>query len=135
LPAKSSLRLNDLVTFARLQRLASNLQPDALLWLAGKGAAEHSAPVGAPAESINFVALDRQQQTLGAGSPTPGPAQQQGPPNSRFQRVFAVFGGESTRRGQGSGAKVKGYLLLPASAVPVSCMATQKHYKWLANPW
>ena len=110
--------------FAPSQRLARILQRDALLWLAGEGAAEHSAPVGAPTESINFVALDRQQQTLGAGAHTPGPAQQQ------VQRVFAVFGGESTCRGQGSGARVKRCLLLPASAIPIPCMAAQEYYKW-----
>lgn len=95
------LRLNEPVMFATSHRLASILRGDGLLWLAGIGAAEHSAPVGAPTESINFVALDRQQQTLGAGAPAPGLAQQQ------VQRVFAVFGGKSYR-GQGSGFRVEG---------------------------
>lgn len=92
--------------FAISQRLASILQRDGLLWLAGTGAAEHSAPVSAPTESTKFVAPNLQQQTLGAVAPTPGRAQQQ------VQRVFAVFGGESSYRGQGSGARVEGDLLL-----------------------
>lgn len=104
----------------------STLQSDGLLWLAGIGTAEHSAPIRAPTESINFVALDRQQQTLGAGAPMPGRAQQQ------VQRVFAVFGGESSYRGQkGVVIGLRGELLCPASAIPSYCMATQKHHKWL----
>lgn len=103
---KLSLRLNEHAIFAISQRLPSILRSDGLLWLAGTGTAEHSAPVGAPTESINFVALDRQQQTLGAGAPMPGRAQQQ------VQRVFAVFGGTSSYRGQGCGARVGGDLLL-----------------------